>query len=102
MHSSALDSIHHSSSTLENWCREFQKFAGVNINVETYYADKNDRPRLRDMLNNNVVTKKAGGWNVLITTYNLAQGDDHDRKFFRRIEWDVSCPLSCSRCRPIA
>ncbi|KAI0743919.1 SNF2 family N-terminal domain-containing protein [Daedaleopsis nitida] len=77
------------SSTLENWCREFQKFAGDNINVETYYADKNDRPKLRDMLNNSVVTKKAGGWNVLITTYNLAQGDDHDRKFFRRIEWDT-------------
>ncbi|EJF65407.1 hypothetical protein DICSQDRAFT_51421 [Dichomitus squalens LYAD-421 SS1] len=77
------------SSTLENWCREFQKFAGDNIHVETYYADKNDRPQLRDMLNNSVVTKKAGGWNVLITTYNLAQGDDHDRKFFRKIDWDT-------------
>ncbi|KAI0663601.1 SNF2 family N-terminal domain-containing protein [Cubamyces menziesii] len=77
------------SSTLENWCREFQKFAGDNINVETYYADKNDRPKLRDMLNSSVVTRKADGWNVLITTYNLAQGDDHDRKFFRRIEWDT-------------
>ena len=42
------------------------------------------------MLNSTVVTKKSGGWNVLITTYNLAQGDDHDRKFFRKIEWDVS------------
>ncbi|CDO74452.1 hypothetical protein BN946_scf184979.g7 [Trametes cinnabarina] len=77
------------SSTLENWCREFQKFAGDNINVETYYADKNDRPKLRDMLNSTVATRKPGGWNVLITTYNLAQGDDHDRKFFRRIEWDT-------------
>ncbi|KAI0675210.1 SNF2 family N-terminal domain-containing protein [Trametes maxima] len=77
------------SSTLENWCREFQKFAGDNINVETYYADKGDRPRLRDMLNNSVATRKPGGWNVLITTYNLAQGDEHDRKFFRRIEWDT-------------
>ncbi|EIW63409.1 uncharacterized protein TRAVEDRAFT_161700 [Trametes versicolor FP-101664 SS1] len=77
------------SSTLENWCREFQKFAGDSMNVETYYADKGDRPKLRDMLNNNVATRKPGGWNVLITTYNLAQGDDHDRKFFRRIEWDT-------------
>ena len=42
------------------------------------------------MLNNTVATKHPGGWNVLITTYNLAQGDDHDRKFFRRIDWDVS------------
>ncbi|KAI0355573.1 hypothetical protein OH77DRAFT_1479228 [Trametes cingulata] len=77
------------SSTLENWCREFQKFAGDNINVETYYADKNDRPKLREMLNNSMASRKPGGWNVLITTYNLAQGDDHDRKFFRRIEWDT-------------
>nr|VWO95023.1 Uncharacterized protein [Ganoderma boninense] len=78
------------SSTLENWCREFQKFAGDNINVETYYADKNDRPRLRDVLNNTVASKKKqDGWNVLITTYNLAQGDDHDRKFFRKIDWDT-------------
>ncbi|KAH9858822.1 SNF2 family N-terminal domain-containing protein [Lenzites betulinus] len=77
------------SSTLENWCREFQKFAGDSINVETYYADKADRPKLRDMLNNTLAKRKPGGWNVLITTYNLAQGDDHDRKFFRRIDWDT-------------
>lgn len=30
------------------------------------------------------------GWEVLITTYNLAQGDERDKKFFRKIEWDVS------------
>lgn len=36
--------------------------------------------------------KKANvdGWEILITTYNLAQGDEKDRKFFRRVEWDVS------------
>ena len=81
------------SSTLENWCREFQKFVGDNIHVETYYADKNERPKLREMLNNSVATKKAGGWNVLITTYQLANGDDHDRKFFKRIDWDVSTAI---------
>ena len=42
------------------------------------------------MLNNSVVTKKSNGWNVLVTTYQLANGDDHDRKFFRRMDWDVS------------
>ena len=84
---------------MENWCREFQKFAGDNINVETYYADKNDRPRLRDVLNNTVASKKKqDGWNVLITTYNLAQGDDHDRKFFRKIDWDVSI---CASSLPV-
>ena len=45
------------------------------------------------MLNNSVATKKAGGWNVLITTYQLANGDDHDRKFFKRIDWDVSTAI---------
>jgi SWI/SNF-related matrix-associated actin-dependent regulator of chromatin subfamily A containing DEAD/H box 1 len=35
-------------------------------------------------------SKNDEGWEVLITTYNLAQGDDRDRKFFRRVEWDVS------------
>lgn len=30
------------------------------------------------------------GWEVLITTYQLAQGDERDRKFFRKIAWTVS------------
>lgn len=38
-------------------------------------------------------SKDGKGWDVLITTYNLAQGDDRDRKFFRRIEWDVRMVL---------
>ncbi|KAH9929517.1 SNF2 family N-terminal domain-containing protein [Epithele typhae] len=77
------------SSTLENWCREFQKFVGDGITVETYYADKNERPRLRERLNDTVATQKTGGWNVLVTTYQLATGDDHDRKFFRKMDWDT-------------
>lgn len=36
------------------------------------------------------LNKDGTGWEVLITTYNLAQGDDRDRKFFRKIQWDVS------------
>lgn len=56
-----------------------------------YYAGKEERPRLRqDLLESQASTNKKGvGWEVLVTTYNLAQGDDRDRKFFRRIEWDV-------------
>lgn len=30
------------------------------------------------------------GWEVLVTTYNLAQGDEKDRKFFRKMKWKVS------------
>lgn len=74
--------------------REFQKFAGDHIKVEAYYANKNERPQLRDMLRRTVASERTGGWNVLLTTYNLAQGDELDRKFFRKMKWDVSLRLS--------
>jgi SWI/SNF-related matrix-associated actin-dependent regulator 1 of chromatin subfamily A len=73
-----------SSSTLENWVREFQKFAPSMI-VQTYYAGKEERPLLRATLQDTMRTKNKDGWEVLITTYNLAQGDDKDRKFFRYV-----------------
>ncbi|KAJ3840098.1 SNF2 family N-terminal domain-containing protein [Lentinula raphanica] len=79
------------SSTLENWCREFARFAD-SISVQVYYGGKNERIELRQTLLDTKRCDKgneddADGWEVLITTYNLAQGDS-DRKFFRRIEWD--------------
>ncbi|THU95648.1 hypothetical protein K435DRAFT_966300 [Dendrothele bispora CBS 962.96] len=76
------------SSTLENWCREFARFA-PSLSVQTYYAGKNDRIHLRQTLleTRRATNTKDDGWDVLVTTYNLAQGDG-DRKFFRRIEWD--------------
>ncbi|EGN99884.1 hypothetical protein SERLA73DRAFT_106751 [Serpula lacrymans var. lacrymans S7.3] len=79
------------SSTLENWCREFARFA-PSISVQTYYAGKEDRPMLRQTLldTQRSSNKNGSGWEVLITTYNLAQGDDRDRKFFRKVQWD-SC-----------
>lgn len=79
------------SSTLENWCREFARFA-PSISIQTYYAGKEERPALRQTLidTQHRHGKNDNGWEVLITTYNLAQGDDKDRKFFRRVEWDVS------------
>lgn len=45
---------------------------------------------LRQTLLDTQRSRQEVGWEVLITTYNLAQGDDKDRKFFRRIQWDVS------------
>ncbi|KAH8080258.1 SNF2 family N-terminal domain-containing protein [Cristinia sonorae] len=78
------------SSTLENWVREFTRFA-PNISIQTYYAGKEERPALRQTLRD---TQRASGvedgWEVLLTTYNLAQGDEYDRKFFKRIDWNVS------------
>ncbi|KAL4078452.1 SNF2 family N-terminal domain-containing protein [Scleroderma yunnanense] len=77
------------SSTLENWCREFARFA-PSISIQTYYAGKEERPALRQTLfeTQRRHSKNGAGWEVLITTYTLAQGDEKDRKFFRRIEWD--------------
>ncbi|KAF6761207.1 P-loop containing nucleoside triphosphate hydrolase protein [Ephemerocybe angulata] len=80
------------SSTLENWCREFARFA-PEVRVQTYYANKDERPVLRQTLNETMRAKSRNdqGWEVLITTYNLAaQGDDRDRKFFRKTDWDCS------------
>lgn len=76
------------SSTLENWVREFTRFA-PSIKVQTYYGSKDERVHLRqNLLDTRPHKNTDDGWNVLITTYNLAQGDG-DRKFFRRIDWDV-------------
>ncbi|KIY46765.1 hypothetical protein FISHEDRAFT_46591 [Fistulina hepatica ATCC 64428] len=73
------------SSTLENWCREFDRFA-PSLSVQTYYAGKDERPRLRETLVSTVRSDEyEDGWEVLITTYNLAQGDGKDRKFFKRL-----------------
>ncbi|THH30785.1 hypothetical protein EUX98_g3404 [Antrodiella citrinella] len=77
------------SSTLENWVREFHRFA-PGISVQTYYAGKEERPSLRQALRETQRSKGVNdGWEVLLTTYNLAQGDEMDRKFFKRIDWDV-------------
>ena len=76
------------SSTLENWLREFKRFA-PSISVQTYYAGKEQRVELRARLRETQGCHRPGGWDVLVTTYNLAQGDDQDRKFFRRINWEV-------------
>lgn len=67
--------------------------------MQTFYAGKEERANLRQMLidTRRGSSKNGTGWEVLITTYNLAQGDDKDRKFFRKMEWDVSqniCSIS--------
>lgn len=77
------------SSTLENWLREFKRFA-PDIVVRAYYADKNNRSFLRQDLIETQRKTDDDGWEVLVTTYNLAQGDEKDRKFFRKMEWEVS------------
>lgn len=76
------------SSTLENWVREFDKFA-PDIVVQTYYGKKEERIGLRaDLLESMARDGKKNGWEVLVTTYNLASGDEMDKKFFRKVQWD--------------
>jgi SWI/SNF-related matrix-associated actin-dependent regulator of chromatin subfamily A containing DEAD/H box 1 len=81
----------HRSSTLENWIREFSRFA-PSIKVVAYYAGKEERPRIRQRLLETQRQDVPDGWEVLVTTYNLAQGDDKDRKFFRKMDWEVIVP----------
>ncbi|KZT56567.1 hypothetical protein CALCODRAFT_435549 [Calocera cornea HHB12733] len=66
------------SSTLENWLREFRRFA-PSINVQSYYGSQAERQLRRAELRSD-----DADWDVLITTYNLAQGAEADRKFFSK------------------
>jgi len=71
------------SSTLENWVREFDRFA-PSLAVQTYYGSQKERIELRaDLLDS------VGSWEVLVTTYNLAQGNEYDKKFFRKVAWEA-------------
>ena len=47
---------------------------------------------LRQTLLDTRRAKVKDGWEVLITTYALAQGDERDRKFFKKMDWEVSLP----------
>lgn len=72
------------SSTLENWLREFYRFA-PSLQVRSYYGDQQERMILRDDLYNT-----RDQIDVLITTYNLAQGSPPDRKFLRKMKFHTA------------
>ncbi|KDN45548.1 hypothetical protein RSAG8_04872, partial [Rhizoctonia solani AG-8 WAC10335] len=86
------------SSTLENWAREFAKFA-PSIRVATYYGNQKDRAGFRDDYKRAVRRgERMGvekddvdpGWDVLITTYQIAQGAEPDRKFLSKsVKWET-------------
>ncbi|CEL60635.1 ATP-dependent helicase fft2 OS=Schizosaccharomyces pombe (strain 972 / ATCC 24843) GN=fft2 PE=1 SV=1 [Rhizoctonia solani AG-1 IB] len=86
------------SSTLENWAREFAKFA-PSIRVATYYGNQKERAGFRDEYKRSVRrAERMGidrddvdpGWDVLITTYQLAQGAEPDRKFLSKsVKWET-------------
>ncbi|XP_070759920.1 SWI/SNF-related matrix-associated actin-dependent regulator of chromatin subfamily A containing DEAD/H box 1A [Enoplosus armatus] len=67
------------SSTLDNWVREL-KLWSPSLKVLVYYGSVEDRRYLRhDILNKDVE------FNVIVTTYNLAIGNDNDRSLFRKL-----------------
>ncbi|XP_041855219.1 SWI/SNF-related matrix-associated actin-dependent regulator of chromatin subfamily A containing DEAD/H box 1A isoform X2 [Melanotaenia boesemani] len=67
------------SSTLDNWVRELKLWC-PSLNVLIYYGSVEERCYLRhDILN------KAVDFNVIVTTYNLAIGNDSDRSLFRKL-----------------
>ncbi|XP_041792744.1 SWI/SNF-related matrix-associated actin-dependent regulator of chromatin subfamily A containing DEAD/H box 1A [Chelmon rostratus] len=67
------------SSTLDNWVRELKLWC-PSLKVLVYYGSMEDRRYLRhDILSGEVE------FNVIVTTYNLAIGNDYDRSLFRKL-----------------
>ncbi|XP_015251112.1 PREDICTED: SWI/SNF-related matrix-associated actin-dependent regulator of chromatin subfamily A containing DEAD/H box 1 [Cyprinodon variegatus] len=67
------------SSTLDNWVRELRLWCPA-LQVLIYYGSVEERRYLKhDILNGDV------DFNVIVTTYNLAIGNDNDRSLFRKL-----------------
>ncbi|KAM9810817.1 SWI/SNF-related matrix-associated actin-dependent regulator of chromatin subfamily A containing DEAD/H box 1A [Neosynchiropus ocellatus] len=67
------------ASTLDNWVRELKMWC-PSLKVLIYYGTMEERRYLKhDILNNDVE------FNVIVTTYNLAIGNDSDRGLFRKL-----------------
>ncbi|KAG8862700.1 hypothetical protein FRC20_011067 [Serendipita sp. 405] len=71
------------ASTLENWIREFSRFS-PDMRIVSYYGTINERAAMRREL-----TETQDTWDVLITTYNFAQGGGNDSKFFKKVPWGI-------------
>lgn len=81
-HSTALIVV--PGSTLENWCREFQRFS-PSINFTPYYGSQAERFSLQDEILGSVRSKEC---DVIITTYDLAYRKE-DNIFLRKCRPDV-------------
>ncbi len=71
-------------STLENWCREFQRFSSTII-FTPYYGGQNERNELQDTILDDI---ERGQCDVIITTYDLAFRPA-DNKFLRRCRPEI-------------
>ncbi|KAF9931070.1 hypothetical protein FBU30_010899 [Linnemannia zychae] len=65
------------SSTISNWMREFEKFC-PELDVRCYYGSQAEREELRHELDEDPT------YDVLVTTYNFATGNNDERKFLNR------------------
>ncbi|ODN80668.1 hypothetical protein L202_02845 [Cryptococcus amylolentus CBS 6039] len=73
------------ASTLENWTREFKRFA-PSIDVQTYYGSQSERASLRNELKQQY---RAGELEVVLASYTQMSSAD-DLSFFRRkIEFET-------------
>jgi SWI/SNF-related matrix-associated actin-dependent regulator 1 of chromatin subfamily A len=69
------------SSTIENWAREFERFCPT-LEIRIYHGTMKEREELRyDFRAEN----KLKGFQVIITTYQLAAGQVDDRKFLKKL-----------------
>lgn len=77
------------SSTLENWTREFDRFA-PEIDVQTYYGSQAERAELRDTLKRMF---RSGKLEVVLAPYTQVAAPD-DLSFFRKkIEFEASSSI---------
>lgn len=67
------------SSTIENWVREFSRFA-PKLEVRTYHGSQAERATLRTEL-----LDEYDDYQVLVTTYNIATSNENDRLFLKRL-----------------
>ncbi|KAF9351962.1 hypothetical protein BGX26_010124 [Mortierella sp. AD094] len=65
------------SSVLDNWLREFENFC-PQIDVRSYYGSQAEREEIRHQL------EEDPTYNVIVTTYAIATGNNDERKFLNR------------------
>ncbi|XP_048065637.1 SWI/SNF-related matrix-associated actin-dependent regulator of chromatin subfamily A containing DEAD/H box 1A isoform X1 [Megalobrama amblycephala] len=67
------------SSTLDNWVRELGLWC-PSLKVLIYYGSVEDRKYLRQDILSGLIE-----FNIIVSTYNLTIGNDHDRSLFRKL-----------------
>ncbi|KAJ8262723.1 hypothetical protein COCON_G00151800 [Conger conger] len=67
------------SSTLDNWVRELKLWC-PDLKVLVYYGSAEDRRYLR----HDILTREVE-FNIIVTTYNMAIGNECDRSLFRKL-----------------